>query len=81
MVMKLRTLAIVGADNLLILLHNNNCPEDSSDYTNKQIPPNSPITKVLSDKAGGGVAIRHLGRDDGWARSTTHYQHAGARQH
>jgi len=80
-VIELRTLAIVGTGNLLILRHNQNCPEDSSDYTNKQILSNSPITKVLSDNVGVGVAIRHLGRDDGWARSTTHYQHAAGRQH
>jgi len=79
-VIKLRTLAIVGADKRLILHYNHNCPEDSGDYTNRQILPNSPITKVLSDKVGDGVAIRCLGRNDGWARSTTHYQHAGARQ-
>lgn len=78
---KLRTLAIVEADNRLILRYNQNCPEDSSDHTNRQILSNSPITKVLSDKAGDSVAIRRLGRDDGWVRSTIHYQHAGARQH
>lgn len=79
--MKLRTLEIVVIDSLLISQHNKCYPEDSSDYTNRQIFPNSPITKVLSDKTGDDVAIRHLERIDAWAQFTTHYQHTDVKQH